>query len=252
MSTDSMTHGGVRSAHVSHHFKNANQEYDSGKQGIWLFMVTEILMFGAILMGYGIYHVIYPEMFAEGAKFLDWRMGFINTLVLIFSSFTMAISISFVQKNQAKKAAGALATTILCGAIFMGIKYYEYTHKFHMGLFPGKTMQIEKVLSEEPGLKPYLPDPDFAKLTPEQQTEKTAELKKNGNLQMYFGFYFVMTGLHGIHVLIGMALIAWLLIRTMRGDFHSQYWLPVEGVGIFWHIVDLIWIFLFPLLYLVG
>lgn len=222
MSTDSTTHGGIRSAHVSHHFKDANQEYDSGKQGIWLFMVTEILMFGAILIGYGIYHVIYPEMFAEGAKSLDWKMGFVNTLVLIFSSFTMAISISYVQKNQTKKAALAMATTILCGAIFMCIKYFEYTHKFHLGLFPGKFLDVAKVGGQ------------------------------HANLGMYFGFYYTMTGLHGIHVLIGMGLITWLLIRTIRGDFHSQYWLPVEGVGIFWHIVDLIWIFLFPLLYLVG
>ena len=222
MSTDNIVHGGVRAAHVSHHFKDANQEYETGKQGIWLFMVTEILMFGAILVGYAIFHNLYPEMFAEGAKSLDWKMGFINTLVLIFSSFTMAISISYVQKNESKKAAIALATTILCGAIFMVIKYFEYTHKFHAGLYPGRLLDTVQVGAE------------------------------HANLGMYFGFYYCMTGLHGLHVLIGMGLITWLLIRTIRGDFHSQYWIPVEGVGIFWHIVDLIWIFLFPLLYLVG
>lgn len=220
MSTDNIKH--IHAAHVSHHFKDANQEYDAGKQGIWLFMVTEILMFGAILVGYGIFHNIYPEMFAEGAKSLDWKMGFLNTLVLIFSSFTMAISISFIQKNETKKAAIALATTILCAAVFMCIKYFEYTHKFHLGLYPGHLLDVAKVQPE------------------------------HANLGMYFGFYYTMTGLHGIHVLVGMGLITWLLIRTIRGDFHSQYWLPVEGVGIFWHIVDLIWIFLFPLLYLVG
>src|SRR6478736_3197330 len=107
MSTDNVAN--PHAAHVSHHFKDATQEYDSGKQGIWLFMVTEILMFGALLVGYGIFHAIYPEMFAEGAKQLDWKLGFINTLVLIFSSFTMAISISFIQKNQTKNAAIALA-----------------------------------------------------------------------------------------------------------------------------------------------
>lgn len=222
MSTDSTAHDKTPTAHVSHHFRDANQEYESGKQGIWLFMVTEILMFGTILVGYSIFHAIYPEMFAEGAKSLDWKMGFINTLVLIFSSFTMAISISFVQKNETKKAAIAMATTILCGAIFMCIKYFEYTHKFHLGLYPGHYLDAAKVGAE------------------------------HANLGMYFGFYYCMTGLHGLHVLIGMGLIAWLLIRTIRGDFHSQYWIPVEGVGIFWHIVDLIWIFLFPLLYLVG
>lgn len=220
MSTDNIKH--VKAAHVAHHFRSAEEQYQSSKEGIWLFMVTEILMFGAILIGYIIFRNIYPEMFAEGAKSLDWRLGFVNTLVLIFSSFTMAISISFAQKNQTKNAAIALATTVLCGAIFMCIKYFEYTHKFHMGLYPGKFLDVTAVGAE------------------------------HANLGMYFGFYYTMTGLHGIHVLVGMALITWLLFRTIRGDFHSQYWVPIEGVGIFWHIVDLIWIFLFPLLYLVG
>ncbi len=220
MSTDS-THG-THSAHVAHHFKDASQQYESGKEGIWLFMVTEILMFGAIFVAYAIYHHAYPDMFAEGAKSLDWKMGFVNTLVLIFSSFTMAISISYIQKNEQKKAVIALGTTVLCGAIFMVIKYFEYAHKFHLGLLPGKFLDVAGVGAE------------------------------HANLGLYFGFYYCMTGLHGLHVLIGMGLITWCMIRTMRGDFHGQYWIPVEGVGLFWHIVDLIWIFLFPLLYLVG
>ena len=220
MSTDN-AHG-AHSAHVAHHFKNATQQYLSGKEGIWLFMLTEILMFGAIFVGYAIYHNMYPEMFAEGARSLDWRMGFVNTLVLIFSSFTMAISISYIQRNMQKKAVIAMATTVLCGAIFMVIKYFEYEHKFHLGLLPGKFLDVAKVGAQ------------------------------HANLGLYFGFYYCMTGLHGIHVLLGMGLITWCLIRTMRGEFHGQYWIVVEGVGIFWHIVDLIWIFLFPLLYLVG
>jgi cytochrome c oxidase subunit 3 len=220
MSTDN-AHG-AHSAHVAHHFKNATQQYLSGKEGIWLFMLTEILMFGAIFVAYAIYHNMYPEMFAEGARSLDWKMGFINTLVLIFSSFTMAISISYIQRNMQKKAVIAMATTVLCGAIFMVIKYFEYEHKFHLGLLPGKFLDVAKVGAT------------------------------HANLGLYFGFYYCMTGLHGFHVLIGMGLITWCLIKTMRGQFHGQFWIVVEGVGIFWHIVDLIWIFLFPLLYLVG
>jgi cytochrome c oxidase subunit 3 len=185
-------------------------------------MVTEILMFGGLFVGYSIFHNIYPEMFAEGASHLDWKMGFINTLVLIFSSLTMALGIYFLQKDQPKKATVSLAITILCGAIFMFIKYMEYSAKFHHGLFPGHFLNIEEA------------HPVHA------------------NLGMYFGFYFCMTGLHGIHVLLGMCLITWVMMRTIRGDFNSKYYTAVEGVGIFWHIVDLIWIFLFPLLYLVG
>lgn len=208
--------------HYAHHFRSAEHEYESSKQGIWLFMVTEILMFGGLFVGYFIYHAMYPDMFAEGATSLNWVMGFTNTLVLIFSSLTMALGIYFIQKGQNRKAVMALATTILCGCIFMVIKYFEYTHKFHLGLFPGKFLDVAHVGA------------------------------KHANLGLYFGFYYCMTGLHGLHVLIGMSLITWVMIRTIRGDFNPRYYTAVEGVGIFWHIVDLIWIFLFPLLYLVG
>jgi cytochrome c oxidase subunit 3 len=207
---------------VASHYRDEVHQYDSNKEGLWLFMVTEILMFGGLFVGYIIFHSIYPEMFAEGAKTLDWKMGFINTLVLIFSSFTMALGIYYNQVNQPKKATWALAITLLCGATFMVIKYLEYTHKFHLGLYPGR----------------FLNPVDGAPV--------------HANLGMYFGFYYCMTGLHGLHVLIGMGLITWVMIRNIKGDYSSKYYTPIEGVGIFWHIVDLIWIFLFPLLYLVG
>lgn len=217
---------------VQEHYKDVEHQFVSAKEGIWLFMVTEILMFGGLFVGYAIYHMKYPEMFAEGARFLDWRLGFVNTLVLIFSSFTMALGIYFCQMNQMKKAVWALAVTVLCGAIFMVIKYFEYTHKFHMGIFPGNMLNL-----------PFL-------------NEHLASIGEkpvvSSNLGLYFGFYFCMSGLHGIHVLLGMGLITWCLFRCARGDFKPNYYTAVEGVGIFWHIVDLIWIFLFPLLYLVG
>ncbi len=212
----------INGVEVAMHFKDDVHQYSSNKEGIWLFMATEILMFGGLFVGYTIYHTMYPEMFAEGAKYLDWKLGFVNTLVLILSSFTMALGIYFNQKNQPKKAVLALAATLLCGAIFMVIKYFEYTHKFHLGIYPGQMLNLDLVKPE------------------------------HANLGLYFGFYFCMSGLHGIHVLLGMGMITWVMIRTMRGEFHSNYYTPVEGVGIFWHIIDLIWIFLFPLLYLVG
>lgn len=212
----------VNGVAVATHFKDEHHQYSSNKEGIWLFMATEILMFGGLFVGYTIYHTMYPEMFAEGASYLNWKLGFINTLVLIFSSFTMALGIYYNQKNQSKKATFALAATVLCGAIFMCIKFFEYTHKFEMGIFPGRMLNVAEV------------HPVHA------------------NLGLYFGFYYCMTGLHGLHVLIGMGLITWCLIRNMKGEFNSKYYTPVEGVGIFWHVIDLIWIFLFPLLYLVG
>lgn len=217
---------------VQEHYRDVDHQFSSAKQGIWLFMATEILMFGGLFVGYAIFHMKYPEMFAEGASFLDWKLGAINTLVLIFSSLTMALGVYFCQMNQLKKAVIALAITILCGAVFMAIKYFEYTHKFHMGIFPGRMLDLETLNHHlhELGKGPI----------------------KSTNLGMYFGFYFCMSGLHGIHVLLGMGMISWCIFRCMRGDFKSNYYTAVEGVGIFWHIIDLIWIFLFPLLYLVG
>ncbi len=203
----------------AHHFKSGMHEFVSSKEGIWLFMVTEILMFGGLFVGYFLFHAKYPEMFSEGASHLDWRMGAFNTVVLIVSSWTMALSIHFIQVGKKEKANLTLITTILCGLIFMTVKYFEYTHKIHEGLLPGRLFSYHEATQ---------------------------------NLGMYFGFYFCMTGLHGTHVLIGMSLIGWILFRNLRGDFDPHYFTAVEGVGIFWHIVDLIWIFLFPLLYLVG
>lgn len=217
MSTDSHVAG---KHHFAHHFKDAMHEFISSKEGVWLFMVTEILMFGGLFVGYFIFHNIFPEMFAEGANHLDWKMGSINTVVLIISSWTMALSIHYIQTGKNSKATKALIATIVCGAIFMVIKYFEYAHKIHVGLLPGKFMAYPDAVAD--------------------------------NLGLYFGFYFCMTGLHGFHVLLGMGLITWVLIRHLKGEFSPHYFTAVEGVGIFWHIVDLIWIFLFPLLYLVG
>jgi cytochrome c oxidase subunit 3 len=206
--------------HASH-FDSADHEFVSSKEGIWLFMVTEVLMFGGLFVAYFIYHAMYPETFTKGAATLSWQMGTLNTFVLIFSSWTMAKAIQCIQKGLNKQATTLLIMTLLCGLTFLVVKYFEYAHKFHLGLLPGKFFSPE-----------------------------TGEWTINQGL--YFGFYYCMTGLHGIHVILGMSLITWVLIRHLKGQFNPHYYTAVEGVGIFWHIVDLVWIFLFPLLYLVG
>lgn len=218
MSTDkSAAHG---EHHFAHHFRDAMHEFLSSKEGIWLFMVTEILMFGGLFVGYFLMHGKYPAMFMEGASFLDWKLGATNTIILLLSSWTMALGIHFIQVGKNDKATLSLIVTLLCGFGFLIIKYIEYSHKIHDGLLPGHFFSYANAQSS--------------------------------NLGMYFGFYFMMTGLHGVHVVTGMALITWVLIRNLRGEFNPHYYTAVEGVGIFWHIVDLVWIFLFPLLYLVG
>lgn len=207
--------------HHAHHFDSAEHEFEASKLGVWLFLATEILTFGGLFVGYILYHSRYPEMFHEGSQFLDWRMGALNTVVLLVSSFTMALSIWAAQNNKRSLCIMNLWITLACAATFMVVKYFEYTHKFDHGIFPGKYFDLHG-------------HHDVAQ-----------------NLALYFSFYFCMTGLHGIHVLLGMGLITWVLIRAYRGEFNSHYYTPLEGVGLFWHLVDLIWIYLFPLLYLV-
>ena len=208
-----------KNGEFAHHFNDAEHEYQSSKEGVWIFLTSEILMFGGLFVGYFIYSNMYPEVFLEGSKSTDWRLGALNTVVLLFSSLTMALGIHYCQMNQKKKAVVNLALTIVCGAIFMCVKYIEYSHKIHLGKLPG--------------------------------TWFTGDTHGIENLPLYFSFYFMMTGLHGIHVLAGMCLVGWVMIRANRGEFGPNYYTPVEGVGLFWHLIDLIWIFLFPLLYLV-
>ncbi len=214
--------------HHAHHFDSAEHEYQSSKFGTWLFLVTEIIMFGGLFVGYILFHELFKETFKVGATFLDWKLGALNTVVLLFSSLTMALSIYYAQQNNKKLVLTNLYITLACGFVFLIVKYFEYTHKIHEGLLPGRY---------------------FAYDGPE-----VAALKELGfsNLGLYFSFYFTMTGLHGSHVIAGMALIAWLIVRAHKGEFNSSYYTPLECVGLFWHLVDLIWIYLFPLLYLVG
>ena len=207
--------------HHAHHFDSAEHQYSSSKQGIWLFLCTEILMFGGLFVGYLIYHSLYPEVFHQGSHMLNKTLGAFNTVVLLFSSLTMALAISYVQTGKRKAATWAMLVTILCACTFMVVKYFEYAHKFHDGLLPGRY---------------------FTNL-------ELAEVK---NAAMFFSFYFLMTGLHGVHVVVGAALIFWVMIKNIRGNVGPEYFTPVEGVGLFWHVVDLVWIYLFPLLYLVG
>lgn len=201
-------------------YTDAAQQDAAGKHGVWLFLVTEVMMFSGLFVAYALFKSIYPEVFFEGHKFLDWKMGALNTVVLLSSSLTMALGIYYVQKGKNNVAMAHLAFTVLCGAAFMVIKYFEYMHKIHEGLTPGFTFTFAN--------------------------------GETANLALYFGIYYCMTGLHGIHVLTGMALILWVMYRLKRGDFSPTQYTAVEGVGLFWHLVDLIWIYLFPLLYLVS
>jgi len=204
--------------HVAHHFDDAKTQFDSGRMGVWIFLVTEILFFGGMFCSFAVFRTWYFDAFKEAHHHLDKVMGAVNTIVLICSSLTMALGVRSAQVSNRKWTVRMLALTIAFACTFLVIKYFEYAHKFHDGLLPGKWFTAGG-------------DPDQG---------------------IFFAVYFMMTGIHGLHVVIGIGLIAWVLLRAQKGEFSSRYYAPVEGVGLYWHLVDLIWIYLFPLLYLVG
>jgi len=229
--------------HHAHHFDSAEAEFEASKFGVWVFLCTEILMFGGLFVGYILYAGKYPEVFEAGSQFLDWKLGALNTAVLLFSSYTIAVSIRNIQMGETKKAINNMIITLICGFAFMGIKGYEYNHKFHLGLYPGKYFNYT------PAHADHGSNDEAAS---GEHGEKVVHMDKlPENIPMYFSFYFMMTGIHGSHVIIGMGLIFWCLLRARRDEFSPTYYTGLEGAALFWHLVDLVWIYLFPLLYLV-
>ena len=215
-------------AGLAHQFEDLEQQQESDTLGIWLFLVTEIMFFGGVFAAYAIYRGLYFAAFEGGSRILDIRLGAANTVVLLASSLTMALSVRAAQTGNRRALVYLLIATMILGGIFLGVKAYEYNQKF-----------VEHIV---PGL-------DWA-----PQGEVLARLAPGGlqHAQLYFIFYFAMTGLHAIHMIIGMGLLLWLFFRGRRGDFTTHYYAPVEVVGLYWHFVDIVWIFLFPLLYLIG
>ncbi len=230
-------HGEHRSAHLAHQFDTLDQQYQSGKLGIWLFLVTEILLFAGLFCVYAVYRANHPDIFIYAHRFLNKNLGALNTAVLIFSSFTMAWAVRAAQLGKKRALVNLLAITLLCAFIFLGVKYVEYQNKWKEGLLWGTH---------------YHPIEEAAP-SGEAAPADSAEAHYTGppNVQVFFGIYFLMTGLHALHIIAGMAIIGWVLVKARRGAFSPSYFYPVDYAGLYWHLVDLIWIFLFPLLYLI-
>jgi cytochrome c oxidase subunit III len=225
---------------LAHHFDSHAQQFNAGKLGMWIFLLTEILLFGGLFCAYAVYRSHHPEIFIWAHQFLDKTLGGINTAVLISSSFTMAWAVRCAQKNQRRGLICLLMLTFLGGCCFLGIKYVEYKHKWQDGLLWAGQFKPNEAAAE--ALKEHNPDPGHAGATLENGPR---------NAGIFFSIYFMMTGLHGLHVIAGMAAITWILARSIRGDFNSRYFGPIDFTGLYWHLVDLIWIYLFPLLYLI-
>lgn len=357
--------GGHGPKYLGHHFESARQQFATCKLGMWVFLSTEILMFGGLFCAYAVYRSNHSDIFMYAHKMLDWKLGTINTVILLTSSMTMAWGVRAAQLGQQKILVMLLALTLLGGFGFLSVKYVEYTSKFHSGLYPGahnayfdvdqankflgltgtdkaitqtqRSWHIknienhyfgaygihweipEKFKTPELGYHKPHHDPHASKMHDAKpvahheekvsiddtmavtNTEATSGLSGGGGpekttfvtpgngpkgmnpsllttpqaestdahaghhiitydqlpamaqtrVHHFFQIYYLMTGLHVLHVLIGMSLIAWILVRAKKGHFSKEYNVPVDIVGLYWHLVDLIWIFLFPLLYLI-
>lgn len=198
------------------------QQADTSKIGMWLFLATEVLLFGGLFVGFGLMQARYPQEFLEAHEHLQKPLGSLNTIVLLFSSWTMVMGVMASKRGDNKKLMRYLAITIVCALVFLTIKYFEYAHKFEDGLLPGHWY-----------------------------THKGDLLPLSHGYATFFAFYFMMTGLHAIHIIAGIAVLSWIFVRAKRNEFSKDYYTPVDLVGLYWHLVDMIWIYLFPLYYLI-
>jgi cytochrome c oxidase subunit 3 len=214
---------------LQHHFDLPVQQFEAAKLGMWLFLAQEILFFSGLFVAYGIVRQGYPEAFADGSAQLDKILGGVNTLVLLGSSFTAAMAVRSAQLGERRNVTMYLLITIACAIGFLVIKYFEYSVKFEHGLLPGTH---------------WSPDVHHLHLREGQHA-------LSAHTHVFFGIYFLLTGLHGIHVAVGIGVLAWIVYKNEQGAYSKEYWTPVDLAALYWHLVDLIWIYLFPLLYLI-
>ncbi len=333
------SHGGHDHHHLpfqAHHFDDPEQQFDAGKLGIWLFLVTEVLFFSGMFCAYSLYRMLHPEVFTFASQYLNETLGAFNTGVLLFSSLSMAWGVRCAQLRQRTGLVVCLAITLGCAAVFLGVKAIEYTHKWDLGLLPAGSYVSQFLVTEHhSGLSPWLytlstipalcvigfagwylyamasgkklqaeaagpllvtalcyflgvfvgilfqnaeeaahasheaavhasadahgatghgeAHDDAGKLVsaPVPGSPTLAAVDQRGGAGIFFSIYYCMTGVHAVHILGGMVVLTWLLIRATKDHFNEQYFGPVDYVGLYWHLVDLIWIYLFPLLYLI-
>jgi len=234
-------------------YKTLDQQKETATLGMWIFLVTEILFFGGLFLTYAINRHEFPTAFGVGGNMLSLPLGFANTIVLIASSFTMAMSVWSAQTSNKKLVPIFLILTLVLGTVFLGVKVVEYKQKFDHHLIPGHGFDIT-YCSKNPAAC-QLEGKDLADEIKEIKEGVEAEggvVALNAHAQLYFSLYFGMTGLHALHMIVGAGLLLWLILESRKGRFDANYNTPVENIGLYWHFVDIVWIFLFPLLYLIN
>ena len=286
---------------LAHQFDDMKQQEESNTIGMWMFLAQEIMFFGGLFTSYLIFRSKYPMAFAAGSNHLDVVMGFVNTLVLIVSSLTMALTVYYAQKGNRNMQVVMIILTMMFGTAFLGVKAIEYTDKYNHGLIPfanwnRKTRESHSAKPEEGDKKEVkhffaaaeekkpegesAAEHEYVNKTGEFQwtegtklaelaqkegflteSEKLGYFNSNGEIdakrfgdkiRIFFWIYFAMTGLHALHMIVGLGLMLWLLIMAWRRTYSAEFYTPVEISGLYWHFVDIVWIFLFPLLYLLG
>ncbi len=242
---------------LAHQFDSMAQQQEASTFGMWVFLLTEIMMFGGLFTAYLIYRIKYYDGFVAGSTSISVSWGFANTLVLIASSFTMAMAVWAGEKGIRKAQMGFLIGTMILGAAFLCIKGEEYYTKYDECHIPGRV--IGKGFDATGGCSAQ--DPKLGNIAEEVQQHakelgktvpEASALQTARQSEIFFSFYFLMTGLHAFHMLVGMGLLSWLFLRSKRGEFGPAYHTPLELGGLYWHFVDIVWIFLFPLLYLIS
>jgi cytochrome c oxidase subunit III len=232
-------------------FNTLEQQKDTASLGMWIFLVTEVMFFGGIMLAYTINRHTYFHAFAMGSNTLSLKLGGINTVVLLASSFTMAMAVWSSQVGKQKLIPMFLTLTIILGFVFFGIKYVEYAQKFHHHLVPGRNFDIAYCVNN-PSKCEDIDAEDMDVERKEIAAAMAADPDLNAHAQLYYSAYFGMTGLHALHMIIGACLLFWLLRNSFAGAYTPVWNTPVDIVGLYWHFVDIVWIYLFPLLYLID
>jgi cytochrome c oxidase subunit 3 len=238
---------------LAHQFDSMEQQQDASTFGMWVFLLTEIMMFGGLFTAYLIYRLKYYPAFVAGSTSISVSWGFANTLVLIASSFTMAMTVWAAQNGKRKTQVWLLLATMALGAAFLGVKAKEYYDKWDECHIPGHV--IGKGFNTWGGCDAK--DPRLGNIAEEigkrdPNSPEGAAVQIARQTEIFFSFYFLMTGLHAFHMVIGLGLLTWLTLRAQSGEFGPAYYTPIELGGLYWHFVDIVWIFLFPLLYLIS
>jgi len=272
---------------LQHQFEDMGQQEESVSIAMWMFLVQEIMFFGGLFTAYLVFRSKYPMAFAAGSNHLDAFWGGLNTIVLIVSSLTMALTVYYAQKGNRNMQVILILLTMGFGSVFLGVKAIEYTDKFEHGLVPitglNKKVKADTTGHGEGHVKPCYEvthGEEHVYVNPHGEFQWTdcslVKLAKDGNyltsaekigyfsngeidadkfrdrVRIFFWIYFVMTGLHALHMIVGLGLMPWLLLPAWKGNYNGYYYMPVEMSGLYWHFVDIVWIFLFPLLYLLG